>query len=197
MDSVGNVSWQKCYGGSNYDEGQAICQTNDGGYAIGGWSMSTDGDVTQNFIGGFGFRIWILQLRPDGRIDWEEAFGGSGGDLALAIKQTADGGYITAGRANSEDGDFATTWLGGPNDYFVIKLAKPLAVEDVKNNAGDIKIYPNPSYNSFMLQYHLSVDANVVITDVAGRVVNEFTISKKYYVGYHQRFCMAARYLFL
>jgi len=178
MDSVGNISWQNCYGGSNYDEGRDICQTNDGGYAIGGWSMSTDGDVTQNFVGGFGFRIWILLLRPDGRIDWEEGFGGSSGDLATAIKQTTDGGYVAAGRTNSGDGDFANISLGGPNDYFVLKLAKPLSVEDMKNNAGDIKIYPNPSQGNFTVQYHLSTDAALEVADVAGSVITTIPLRK-------------------
>jgi hypothetical protein len=41
-----NIVWQKSIGGSQSDIPNSIHQTFDGGYIVGGWSASNDGDVT-------------------------------------------------------------------------------------------------------------------------------------------------------
>ncbi len=48
MDSRGEIEWQKCFGGSDYDNATTIRQTSDGGYVLAGYSSSTNGDVTGN-----------------------------------------------------------------------------------------------------------------------------------------------------
>src|SRR6185295_3780805 len=45
MDSVGNLVWQKSYGGSNNDLATSVDQTSDGGYVVAGHTYSSDGDV--------------------------------------------------------------------------------------------------------------------------------------------------------
>lgn len=176
-DTAGNINWQKCYGGTGSETGVDICQTNDGGYGLAAYTSSFDGDITDSNIIGAGNDYWLVQLHPDDKIDWEETFGGTLSDAPNAVKQTGDGGYIIAGYTSSEDGD-VTGWRGGAGDYWVLKLAKPLSVEDVKNNAGDIKIYPNPSQNSIIMQYHLSADATVTVTDVTGKAISSIPLSK-------------------
>jgi len=44
----GNLKWEKSLGGSKYDAGQSVLQTNDGGYIIAGVTHSEDGDITGN-----------------------------------------------------------------------------------------------------------------------------------------------------
>ena len=43
-----SIEWSKTYGGSNDDRANQIIQTSDGGYAVIGYSKSSDGDVTSN-----------------------------------------------------------------------------------------------------------------------------------------------------
>jgi hypothetical protein len=62
LDSVGDIQWNKCYGGSGNDDGQGVEQTVDGGYVLFGLSNSTDGNVTDNH--GL-FDYWIVKLYPD------------------------------------------------------------------------------------------------------------------------------------
>ncbi|XLS29374.1 hypothetical protein ACJD0Z_00800 [Flavobacteriaceae bacterium M23B6Z8] len=94
FDKQGNLQWNKTYGGSKDDKGQSIIQTNDGGYAIAGYSMSSDGDASVNQ----GFHDnWILKVNADGEILWETSFGYSGHDHAYDILQTSNGGYFVAG----------------------------------------------------------------------------------------------------
>ncbi|WP_340201282.1 hypothetical protein [Ascidiimonas sp. W6] len=94
FDSEGNLQWNKTYGGSKDDRGQALIQSNDGSYAIAGYSMSSDGDASANQ----GFHDnWILKLNTSGEILWEKSFGYAGHDHAYDIIQTSDGGYFVSG----------------------------------------------------------------------------------------------------
>jgi hypothetical protein len=42
------MEWQKCAGGSDWDEARSVNQTIDGGFIIGGDTWSVDGDVDGN-----------------------------------------------------------------------------------------------------------------------------------------------------
>src|SRR5258706_1742402 len=48
LDSVGNIEWQKPFGGSNYETASSIQQIQNGKYIVGGVSLSNDGDVSGN-----------------------------------------------------------------------------------------------------------------------------------------------------
>ena len=94
LDSEGNIQWNKTYGGSKDDRGQRIIQTLDGGYAIVGYAMSSDGDGSNNE----GFHDnWILKLDASGTVEWERSFGFSGHDHSYDVLQTADGGFFFVG----------------------------------------------------------------------------------------------------
>jgi hypothetical protein len=43
-DSLGNMQWNKTYGGAGYDEAYALVQTGDGGYALAGYTESFGAD---------------------------------------------------------------------------------------------------------------------------------------------------------
>lgn len=62
LSYLGDILWQKCLGGSNQDFGTSIIQSQDNGYALLGKSLSSNGDVSQNF-GNFDF--WIVKLAED------------------------------------------------------------------------------------------------------------------------------------
>ena len=94
LDEDGNLLWNKTYGGTKDDRGQAIIQTSDGGYAVTGYAMSDDGDGSSNQ----GFHDnWILKLDESGAIEWEKSFGFSGHDHSYDLVQTVDGGFFFAG----------------------------------------------------------------------------------------------------
>jgi hypothetical protein len=85
MDSVGNIVWQKCFGGSNLDYAYSIRSTLDGGYIVGGSSSSNDGDVTGNHYNIYGESedFWIIKLDSQGNLIWQKSLGGTGYDMAL------------------------------------------------------------------------------------------------------------------
>ncbi|MEP7234444.1 MAG: T9SS type A sorting domain-containing protein [Ignavibacteriota bacterium] len=102
IDSIGNIVWQKIFGGSKNDFPTSIVRGGEGQYLISAYTTSSDGDV-ENFHGGTGGDIWVLDVSESGSLGWQKTFGGSNDDFG-AIYETA-GGYAIAGYTNSTDGD--------------------------------------------------------------------------------------------
>lgn len=100
LDSNGNITWQKMYGGSGDDWASSIQQTNDGGYIVTGTSSSEDIPGLKNKGSS---DIYIIKLDYKGNIKWHKMYGGNGEDEALSAQQTSDGGYIIAGYTNSNN----------------------------------------------------------------------------------------------
>ena len=111
------IAWQMALGGTSSEEAHALIQTTDGGFAIAGTTQSDDGDVL-GFQGVSDF--WIVKLDVDGVLQWQRTFGGSFWDMAFAIVQSSDGGYVAAGRTESDDGDVSGNH--GGYDIWVVKL---------------------------------------------------------------------------
>lgn len=86
-DSEGEKVWEKSYGPTLWwnTSGQL---TSDGGYIIA--------DGTEIF-GGEGYQAWLLKTDAQGDTVWTKNYGGPQHDVARAVHQTDDGGYIIAG----------------------------------------------------------------------------------------------------
>ncbi|HCN19182.1 MAG: hypothetical protein A2060_06015 [Planctomycetes bacterium GWA2_50_13] len=123
INALGQVQWQKTYGGDSYDTINSIIETDDGGFVVAGSSYS---------FGTGNEDAWIMKLDSTGATQWQKSYGGQGEDLAFFIEPTKDGGYIAAGRTSS----YGT----GTMDAWVLKL----------NSSGDIqwqKTYGEGNYD--------------------------------------------------
>ncbi len=112
------ITWTKTFGGSGDDTPRSVIQTADGGYAILGFSDSTDGDLAIKNLNVNDY--WLLKLDVNGNIEWQNNYGGSGDDRGQQIIQTADGGYAVTGYAESDDGDGSNN--EGFHDNWVLRL---------------------------------------------------------------------------
>ena len=111
------IEWQKNLGGSEDEVATAIAQTSDG-YIVAGYTESNDHDVS----GHHGDNdYWVVKLNAAGNIQWQKCLGGSADDIAYAIIQTSDGGYVVAGSTGSNNGDVSGNH--GTYDYWVVKLS--------------------------------------------------------------------------
>jgi len=117
VTAAGTFDWQKCLGGLSFDEARSIQQTADGGYIVAGYTYSNDGNVTGNH-GNQDY--WVVKLDSAGTILWQRCLGGSQDDSANYLQQTADGGYIVAGKTYSNNGDVSGNH--GDQDYWIVKL---------------------------------------------------------------------------
>ena len=108
LNSSGNVTWQKAYGGSFDDEAWSIQQTSDLGYVVAGYASSF----------GAGERdMWVLKLDSSGNITWQRTYGALYKDEAYSAKQSSDGGYIVAGYSSN-----LVSCLTEASNIWVLKL---------------------------------------------------------------------------
>jgi len=117
LDVLGDLAWQRSFGGSYQDLAFSVQQTSDGGFVVAGYTTSIDGDV----MGNNGFQdMWVVKLDVLGDLVWQSSLGGSFGESANSIQETSDGGFVVAGYATSTDGD--VTGFHGGQDMWVVKL---------------------------------------------------------------------------
>ena len=120
----GDEQWEQDFGGSGKDECYAVEVTRDGGYMLAGESGSPIGGSKTSPRFGSG-DAWVIKLDGSGAEQWERTFGGDYGERALAVKQTADGGFLLACDSSSDvSGNKTTPNPGGVDsyDYWVVKL---------------------------------------------------------------------------
>jgi hypothetical protein len=118
LDTIGNMLWQKCYGGMGGETAFAMVAANDGGYVLGAITDSADGDVSKHYWNPDDTKevdIWILMVDSVGNLIWERTFGGTNNDRIASIVQTSDGGYAFCGTTTSSDGDVKSVYLSGPD----------------------------------------------------------------------------------
>jgi len=112
LTQLGDIEWQKTYGGVGSEWTTSIQLTTEGGYIVSGYTSSFDNGTGD---------IWILKLFPSGDIDWQRVYKGNSSDGAHSVQQTVDGGYIVAG--------FTESFGVGRRDVWVLKLSSSGNVE--------------------------------------------------------------------
>jgi hypothetical protein len=92
-DALGNVVWNKTYGGSLSDGAMSVVVANDGGYAFSGLAEGTD--------------AWLVKTDVSGNMQWSKTYSDG---VAYGLIVTSDGGYAFSGYASSVVGD-DDAWL--------------------------------------------------------------------------------------
>lgn len=169
LDLSGNIIWQKTFGGSHIDGAFSINQTSDGGYIVGGYTQSIDGNITQNF-GNIDY--WLVKISVSGALEWQKSLGGTASEQLYSVQQTSDNGYIITGNTLSGDGNITSNH--GSYDIWIVKLGSTLGVDDNKNILKP-SIHPNP-VKDFVNIDNLPKESIVSITDLSGRKL----LSNKY-----------------
>ncbi len=91
-DASGDTLWTKTYGGTNNDVGYSVQQTADGGYIIAGHAASFGAEDAD---------VYLIKANASGDTAWTRTHGGTGDEWGYSVRQTADGGYVIAGRTLS------------------------------------------------------------------------------------------------
>ncbi len=131
LSSSGAIQWQKPIGGADNDYVYSFQSTTDGGYILAGYTYSNNGDVSGNHGDA---DAWIVKLSSSGAIQWQKTLGGSSEEIARSIQPTADGGYIVAGSAKSNNGDVSGNH--GDADAWIVKLSSSGAIQWQKSLGG-------------------------------------------------------------
>lgn len=116
-DSLGQLLWQKNYGGTGSDVFNDIVVMEDG-YLLTGETNSPDGDVN----GTNGFKdYWLIKLTMSGDIIWQKTFGGSFFDFGKSSCILNDGSILATGFISGGGGN--VDCYKANSDVWVIKLA--------------------------------------------------------------------------
>jgi hypothetical protein len=107
-DSDGIVQWSRIIGGSGYDKGSCVQETDTGDFVVVGTSSSFgEGDND----------VFLFEVDACGVLLWNVTFGGFGNDGGSCVQQTIDGGFIVSG--------YTQSFGEGGSDVFLIKYSPP------------------------------------------------------------------------
>jgi hypothetical protein len=121
LNSEGQMTWFKTFGGSGQDVPVKILESNDNKYILLTHTGSGDGDMANSGKNTVGYNqdLWFAKLDIDGSIISKKCIGGDKDDFGFDMKKTPDGKFIIVGSTNSDDA------IIGPNkgdkDAFIIK----------------------------------------------------------------------------
>lgn len=102
MDSVGNMEWNKTYGGAGTEFANALVVAGDGGYAMAGGTSS---------FGAGSADVGLIKVDSMGNMEWNQTFGGPIADYCDSIVSLADGGYALACITQPPTFGDGTFWL--------------------------------------------------------------------------------------
>lgn len=125
-----SVEWERTFGGTGWEELNAMTLSSDGGYVFAGLT-TTDGpapgtEVSQNTLDtvqwpDFNGDFWVTKTNGDGDLLWEKRYGGKQLDRLFDIRETADLGLIMGGESMSSTGAMRTDPTRGGLDYWIVK----------------------------------------------------------------------------
>jgi len=117
-DAFGGEEWNRTFGGGDFESGESVQPTEDGGHIIAGYKAipaeNRSGYSRLFFTSRLG-RLWLIKTDDMGNRQWDLTYGGSGNDWGNCVQETQDGGYVVAGVTES--------YGAGKEDVWLIKVA--------------------------------------------------------------------------
>lgn len=96
------LQWYHSYGGAGDSFGTSVVRTEDGGYAVAGYTNSS---------GNGGYDVYLVRTDAISNMLWSKTYGGQGDDVGHSIVRTADGGYAIVGYSDSFDNGYGDVYL--------------------------------------------------------------------------------------
>lgn len=106
-DLNGEIVWQRCLGGSQYEEAFYMDVTTDGNIVVFGLTNSNDGDVHDfhGIPGWFHNDIWVAIVDSAGNVVWTTCYGSPKGEYFSRTVKNSDYDYLVLANAYTNDGD--------------------------------------------------------------------------------------------
>ncbi len=168
IDGTGNLSWQKCLGGTEDDLGKVILLDSNQ-ITVAGDINSSDGDVTgmhpriDSLVGDTSTTIlyhpdvWVASLSLSGTLNWQKALGGFSLEQLQSLSAIGNDLYVNA-LAQSNDGDVFQNH-GSYDDWFV-RLGP--------SNSITGKVFLDKNLNGIMDSGEPYVNDVIILSDKSG-----------------------------
>jgi hypothetical protein len=101
-NSAGVVQWERSYGVTANEYAVAVIQTNDGAYAVAGYTVTNAGDDSEP---------WLIKINAEGDQVFGRFYGGPDFDYFTDLVQTTDNGYAISGYTESYGSGGYDFWL--------------------------------------------------------------------------------------
>lgn len=183
IDTIGNIIWQKCFGGYDWESSGTLHQTEDGGFVIFGETQSNNGDVSGNNSWQGNSDIWMVKINAEGELQWQECYGGYGNErLSKGVIHKSDHNWIVAGRASNISYDVDCN-LHGYEDYWIFEI-KDTTVGIPQTNANQqLKVYPCPANNYVVFENPVTARSRstkqsplLTITNTLGQQITQLEV---------------------
>lgn len=96
-DNLGFLQWEKTFGGADYDFGNSIGLTSDGGYIIFGSTYSFGAGI---------YNMYLVKADSVGNLIWQKTYGGSMKDYGTSMTISNDGNYLLSGGIQTAPSSF-------------------------------------------------------------------------------------------
>jgi hypothetical protein len=151
--------------------GTSITETQDGSYAVTCASHANGKDVSTS-KGKDDF--YIAQFSENGKLLWNNSYGGTNDEFARSIIATPDGGFALAGVTLSNDGD--VSGFHGDEDAWVVKLRPAHKGVQVQESISNFSASLSPSLgtgNGYLdVASVTSLRVNVTIYNQLGQLIS-------------------------
>ena len=117
IDDNGNLLWEKSYGGADIESGVKILGTADGGWLVGGLSLSN----LPNYNHGRS-DYQLIKIDANGNLLWSKLYGGTGSDQLYDLVASSDGNYFMCGTSDSPVSGNKTAAALGAEDIWLVKV---------------------------------------------------------------------------
>jgi len=192
-DLEGEIIWNRCYGGSNFEGLSRIFQTADEGFIVFADTHSFDGDVVGNPSNSSAkSSIWIFKIDSLGNLIWQQCVGGHASESVYGVIKHSDYNYTVAGEMSyspSYDVNCSNFIYGSSFNYWVFGISDTTVNVTENLPATDmVKIYPNPlprgqSGVNSLLNIEFPNDYNIQNTTIEIVDINGRTMLKAYPVS--------------
>jgi hypothetical protein len=154
-DVMGLFMWDKSYGNAGLDVGYSCIQTNDGGYAVTGFTTLASGLQS----------LYLVRTGPSGDTLWTRRFGAPPLSAGYSVRETDGGGFVIAGATNSIGGNLYDVYVVRTDDNGTV-TGSP----DAASPVAPLTVWPNPA-SGFVTIKFASPPAFMDLTDLQGRVL--------------------------
>ncbi len=101
-DSLGDTLWTRTYGGEGFDNAESVIATDDGSFAIIGYTSS---------FGTSGYDVYLVKTDGNGDTLWTSTYGGPSNQIAHGAEVTNNGDIVIAGMNDVAGTDSDSTLL--------------------------------------------------------------------------------------
>jgi PKD repeat protein len=120
IDSSGAKEWDNRFGGAGVDWLTTICQASDGGFIMGGYTLSDSSvDISTHSLGSTD--ILVIKTDALGNKLWDKRYGGYGSDNISVILNMPDGGFMFGGSTSTDSSGDVSQHTHGSSDFWLIR----------------------------------------------------------------------------